>query len=319
MIPGGTQTFRLGDVTITILDVYGIPETLGKLIPAPAEERTAEDEVALARTEELPVQCILVRAPGGSVLVDAGDYEAEFDGAKRVNFNPPDLLERLAAVGVAPGDVEHVVITHAHGDHYNRLTVERAGRLRGRVSQCSLLPRQRRLGRRGSPGQGERGGVAGRSNPRRREPGGPSGRGVGRPRPCPGGKHPGGARRNRRPPGSACPLGRADALLHRRPLPPSRRSRSPELDGTLGHSEANLQSRQSIAEAALAESALLVATHIRGVGRLERTSSGVRWVEVAEVRAPSPFRAQTDRRPPSARPRAPMPAGTACRYSDESG
>lgn len=43
--------------------------------------------------------------------------------------------------------------------------------------------------------------------------------------------------------------------------------------------DANLASRQTLAEAALAENALLIPAHMP-VGRLERTSSGVRWVTV---------------------------------------
>lgn len=283
MIPGGTQTFRLGDVTITILDVYGIPETLGKLIPAPAEERTAEDEVALARTEELPVQCILVRAPGGAVLVDAGDYEAEFDGAKRVNFNPPDLLERLAAIGVAPGDVEHVVITHAHGDHYNRLTIERGGSYEVAFpnARCYLgkgdwddADRQARVDEAGSLDARTLGVVnqAGRLVAVAGDldlvpgvsilaaPGETAGHQVLRVR-------------------SAGQTLYCIGDLYHHPVEVVH----PNWMVPWANAEANLQSRRSIAEAALAENALLVATHIRGVGRLERTVSGVRWVEVAEV------------------------------------
>jgi hypothetical protein len=42
----------------------------------------------------------------------------------------------------------------------------------------------------------------------------------------------------------------------------------------------NTASRLALAEAALAENALLVATHIPGIGRLERTATGARWVNV---------------------------------------
>ena len=41
----------------------------------------------------------------------------------------------------------------------------------------------------------------------------------------------------------------------------------------------NLHSRQSLVEAALAEDALLVATHMP-IGRLQSTPSGIKWVEV---------------------------------------
>lgn len=45
----------------------------------------------------------------------------------------------------------------------------------------------------------------------------------------------------------------------------------------------NLASRLALAKVALAENALLIATHIRGVGRLEPTATGARWVNVEPV------------------------------------
>jgi glyoxylase-like metal-dependent hydrolase (beta-lactamase superfamily II) len=50
------------------------------------------------------------------VLVDTG---AASDTAARSSWAPlgPHLTERLAAIGIAPGDVTHVVLTHLHSDH----------------------------------------------------------------------------------------------------------------------------------------------------------------------------------------------------------
>jgi ribonuclease Z len=43
----------------------------------------------------------LVRAAGAVLLIDCG----------------PAVLQQLAAVGVTPGDVTHLLLTHRHGDH----------------------------------------------------------------------------------------------------------------------------------------------------------------------------------------------------------
>src|SRR5262245_48089453 len=43
----------------------------------------------------------LVRAGGATLLIDCG----------------PAVLQQLDAVGVSPGDVTHVYLTHRHGDH----------------------------------------------------------------------------------------------------------------------------------------------------------------------------------------------------------
>jgi len=279
MIAGGTQTIQVGDVTVTILDVYGIPETLGKLIPVPAEERSPEDDAVLARTEELPVQCILVRAPGAMVLVDAGDYEAEFDAAKRQNFHPAGLLERLAALGVAPEDVQHVVITHGHGDHYNRLTVERGGAYEvafpnalsylGR-GDWDNAERQAMVGRAGSLDARTLGVVSaadrlfavdGNLNLAATvsilaAPGETPGHQILRVR-------------------SAGQTLYCIGDLYHHPI----EVLHPNWMVPWADAEANLRSRRSIAEAAVTENARLIATHILGVGRIEKTPSGVRWVE----------------------------------------
>jgi hypothetical protein len=42
--------------------------------------------------------------------------------------------------------------------------------------------------------------------------------------------------------------------------------------------EANRASRQALTEAALAENALVVATHIPAIYRLQQSVSGVKWV-----------------------------------------
>ena len=57
----------------------------GSALPAPGQTNSA----------------YLVRAGGVRLLVDCG----------------PAVLQQLAAVGLTPGDVTHVFVTHRHGDH----------------------------------------------------------------------------------------------------------------------------------------------------------------------------------------------------------
>ena len=124
------HTTTVGDAQITVVDIYTIPERLDKLIILPDADRNETNRARLDRLELLPVQCILIRLAGHTVLVDAGIYDATMDRSGRIGYlPPPSLLDRLAEAGVQPGDVEAVVITHAHGDHFNALTTEKSGEL----------------------------------------------------------------------------------------------------------------------------------------------------------------------------------------------
>jgi glyoxylase-like metal-dependent hydrolase (beta-lactamase superfamily II) len=72
-----------------------------------------------------PINCMLVWSEDRTILVDTG------------NGNKPgvqwpgggNLLDELAAAGVAPEDVDLVVLTHTHGDHVGWNTVLRDDRI----------------------------------------------------------------------------------------------------------------------------------------------------------------------------------------------
>ena len=74
----------------------------------------ARNRIAMA------TNCLLVRGAGVVALVDAGIGE-KLDERGREQFDvpagEPRLLDRLAACGVAPDDVTHVLLTHLHFDH----------------------------------------------------------------------------------------------------------------------------------------------------------------------------------------------------------
>jgi len=68
---------------------------------------------------ELGLNCMLVEGPGYLALIDTGLGEKQ--GARFADLYDVDagttLLGSLAALGVAPADVTHVVLTHLHFDH----------------------------------------------------------------------------------------------------------------------------------------------------------------------------------------------------------
>jgi glyoxylase-like metal-dependent hydrolase (beta-lactamase superfamily II) len=61
---------------------------------------------------------LLIHAPDGPVLVDAGN------GRFAPDVDAGHLPEQMARVGVAPGDVRCVVITHGHPDHVGGLVAD---------------------------------------------------------------------------------------------------------------------------------------------------------------------------------------------------
>ncbi len=69
----------------------------------------------------ISINCFLLRGPAGTVLIDCGSQD---------KFGPTagKLFENLAAAGVDPGEVEHVLLTHCHPDHSCGLTDARTGK-----------------------------------------------------------------------------------------------------------------------------------------------------------------------------------------------
>jgi len=70
--------------------------------------------LSAAGTWRLHVRCTLVRLPGRTILVDTGVgfvFSPSWFGASG------RLLEELSAIGVAPAEIDTVVVTHVHDDH----------------------------------------------------------------------------------------------------------------------------------------------------------------------------------------------------------
>jgi len=86
-----------------------VPKVLWNRV-APADERNRI---------QLAMNCLLIEGNGQRVLVDAG-VGTKDDPKFRDIFaveHPESLIEDLAAIGVAPGDITTVAYTHLHFDH----------------------------------------------------------------------------------------------------------------------------------------------------------------------------------------------------------
>lgn len=92
-------------------------------------EELAADETNRVR---LVARSLLISTGERRILVDAGPGPRWGERPRRIyGIEPePDVVQGLAALGVAPEDVTDVVVTHLHWDHVGGLTREdEAGRL----------------------------------------------------------------------------------------------------------------------------------------------------------------------------------------------
>ena len=119
------------------------------------------------RTMDIAMMVWVLKGPGGRVvLVDAGFYRQKFlDEWKPAEFTKPS--DALAPLGIAPGDVTDIIVTHIHWDHLDgldlfpnaRVWIQRAeyeyyvaddGTARGRAidpDDARMLAAQRAAGR----------------------------------------------------------------------------------------------------------------------------------------------------------------------------
>jgi glyoxylase-like metal-dependent hydrolase (beta-lactamase superfamily II) len=120
------QSMRVAGVEVTPLcDAIG---PMGPSIRRPLAEifpnATAADWAGLDTDEWiLHFHCYLLREDSGrTVLVDTGIGGTDSPAASWAPV-PGVLGEELAAVGVAPGEIDVVVLTHLHADHASGATI----------------------------------------------------------------------------------------------------------------------------------------------------------------------------------------------------
>ena len=124
-------TILVGDATITIINAGDMMFSIVDAMAVPESEWRPLYGSSLEGRRPFPSQCIHIALSGASILVDINDYALAMSLAPSYlppNYSPPpDVVEQLLSQGIHPEDITHLVITHAHFDHYTGTTTERDG------------------------------------------------------------------------------------------------------------------------------------------------------------------------------------------------
>ena len=115
-VPPEAKSFKLGELQISVLrdSALNIPNDgsiFGANTNPAAIAKVLHDAGAPTDEIRLDTDTLLIRMPGHFVLIDAGYGQAEH-GVMR---------ESLASIGVSPGEITDILITHAHPDHIGGL------------------------------------------------------------------------------------------------------------------------------------------------------------------------------------------------------
>jgi glyoxylase-like metal-dependent hydrolase (beta-lactamase superfamily II) len=114
---------KVGDIDVLIISdgVLPIPaKTLAHNVDPAVREAWLEDEFLPTQTLDWPLNVVVVRSGGRTILVDAGlgaDPDLHLPQAGR-------LVQRLKAAGIDLGTVTDVVLTHMHMDHIGGMLVD---------------------------------------------------------------------------------------------------------------------------------------------------------------------------------------------------
>lgn len=134
------DTKQIGDATVSVIS-EGTLTWAPEVLAPEAEWRKAMPEANAAGELALGLNVALVRLGSATIVVDPGYDDPSAGPVPRV-VRSAALHAGLDALGLRPGDVTHVLITHAHGDHFGGVTVKRGDAREPRFPNARYLIRR---------------------------------------------------------------------------------------------------------------------------------------------------------------------------------
>ena len=126
--------YQVGSLPITVVSdgrAWRDAGAVHGLVPRVMWERVTDD---LNDRHQIPLglNCLLLESDGKTVLIETGQGDKDFSPLRERGeaVDHGLLLEELAALGVAPDDVDIVINTHLHSDHCGWNTRRVEGELR---------------------------------------------------------------------------------------------------------------------------------------------------------------------------------------------
>ena len=123
------RTILVGGATITIINAGDMVINMAEVLAVPESEWRPLYGSILEGRQPSPCQCIHIALSDASILVDINDYALAMSLSPSYlppNYlPPPGVVEQLQAQGIHSEDITHLVITHAHFDHYTGTTMKR--------------------------------------------------------------------------------------------------------------------------------------------------------------------------------------------------
>jgi glyoxylase-like metal-dependent hydrolase (beta-lactamase superfamily II) len=120
------HTIQIGAARVTVLNAGDLQLRLADEFATPKEVWGPQYADVFDATLPFPSLSVLIQLDSVTTLVDTNDYAATMTPDNEYlipgYIPPPPIATQLAGLGVAPDAVDHVIITHAHWDHFAGVT-----------------------------------------------------------------------------------------------------------------------------------------------------------------------------------------------------